>query len=129
MNFQDFYKLLNEDKKKDSEDSEKELFNKFLEKRKEGAKKIESSAREKGGYSILTATHFKAKEIPYKESEKWVDKKDKKEHYKKKAKETLDKLRDLDSLTQKEFQALTGELEVWGEVYIRLKEGKTKFVD
>lgn len=127
MDFENLYNLLNEEKKK--KDSDEDLFDKFLEKRKEGAKKIESSAREKGGYSILTATHFKAKEIPYKESEKWADKKDKKAHYKKKAKETLDKLRDLDSLTQKEFQALTGELEVWGEVYIRLKEGKTKFVD
>ena len=29
------------------------------------------------------------------------------------------KLKDLDKLSQKEFQALMGELEVWGEVYIR----------
>ena len=37
----------------------------------------------------------------------------------KKTEDVYSKLSDLDSLSQKEFQALMGELEVYGEVYIR----------
>ena len=73
----------------------------------------------KGGFSLLTAIHYKAKLKPYAESEKWHNKEGKEVHYKAKAKEVYEKLKDLDSLSQKEFQSLMGELEVWGEVYIR----------
>ena len=44
-----------------------EAFPKFLEKRAAGAHKIADSAKAKGGFSTLTAIHFKAKEVPYKE--------------------------------------------------------------
>ena len=101
-----------------------EAFPKFLEKRAAGAHKIAESARSKGGYSTLTAIHFEAKAKPYKEAmateKKFEGDCDKcNAHYKEKAEEVYAKLKDLDSLSQKEFQALMGELEVWGEVYIR----------
>jgi hypothetical protein len=96
-----------------------EEFETFLAKRLAGAEKIQSMTEKKGGYSILTAIHYKAKLKPYAESEKWADKEGKNEHYKAKAKEVYAKLKDLDSLSQKQFQSLMGELEVWGEVYIR----------
>jgi hypothetical protein len=44
--------------------SEEEKFNEFLEKRSTGAAKLAQSAKEKGGYSILTAIHFAAKAKP-----------------------------------------------------------------
>lgn len=94
-------------------------FDEFLTKRKAGANKLASQAKAKGGYSKLTAIHFEAKAKPYAESLKHSNDKNKEVFYKKKAKEVYDKLKDLDSLSQREFQALMGELEVWGEVYIR----------
>ena len=101
-----------------------ESFKQFLSKRADGAAKLESSSREKGGFAILTAIHYAAKAKPYAESKKleveYKDDHDKvNEIYKQKAEEVYAKLKHLDSLSQKEFQALMGELEVWGEVYIR----------
>ena len=94
-------------------------FNLFLKKRLAGAEKIQAMTEKKGGFSLLTAIHYKAKLKPYAESEKWAEKEGKEEHFKSKAKEVYEKLKDLDNLSQKQFQALMGELEVWGEVYIR----------
>lgn len=105
--------------KKEEKLSEEESFELFLTKRLAGAEKIQAMTEKKGGFSTLTAIHYKAKLKPYAESEKWAEKKGKEEHFKAKAKEVYAKLKDLDSLTQREFQALMGELEVWGEVYIR----------
>jgi hypothetical protein len=114
--------------KKEEKLSEEESFDVFLTKRAAGAAKIAHSAKEKGGFSTLTAIHFAAKAKPYAESEKWHAKEGKEAHFKKKAKEVYDKLKDLDSLSQKQFQALMGELEVWGEVYIRTtKPNSIKF--
>jgi hypothetical protein len=96
-----------------------ESFEEFLTKRLAGAEKIQAMTEKKGGYSTLTAIHYKAKLKPYAESEKWSNKENKEEHYKAKAKEVYEKLSNLDTLSQKQFQALMGELEVWGEVYIR----------
>jgi hypothetical protein len=94
-------------------------FEDFLNKRKAGAEKLATSAKAKGGYSILTAIHFAAKEKPYNDCLKWESKNGKEKHFKAKAKEIYSKLSDLDSLTQREFQTLMGELEVYGEVYIK----------
>lgn len=101
-----------------------ESFKQFLSKRAAGAAKLADSSKEKGGFATLTAIHFAAKAKPYKEAEKMENAPDKDSdtvnaYYKKMAEEACSKLKDLDSLSQKEFQALTGELEVWGEVYIR----------
>jgi len=101
-----------------------ESFQQFLTKRAAGAAKIAHSSKEKGGFATLTAIHFAAKAKPYAECErtekKYSEDHDKAiAHYKKMAEELHAKLADLDKLSQKEFQALMGELEVWGEVYIR----------
>jgi hypothetical protein len=94
-------------------------FDEFLHKRKGSAEKLAASAKAKGGYSILTAIHFAAKEKPYNDCLKWENKKSKEKHYKDKAKEIYSKLSNLDNLSQREFQSLMGELEVYGEVYIQ----------
>ena len=101
-----------------------ESLKQFLSKRAAGAAKLANTSKEKGGFATLTAIHFAAKAKPYKEAEKMENAPDKdcdvaNAHYKKMAEEVYAKLKDLDSLSQKEFQALMGELEVWGEVYIR----------
>jgi hypothetical protein len=107
-----------------------ESFQQFLIKRAAGAAKLENSSREKGGFAILTAIHYAAKAKPYAESKKleveYKDDHDKvNEIYKQRAEEVYAKLKDLDSLSQKEFQSLMGELEVWGEVYIRATKPKS----
>jgi len=94
-------------------------FDEFLNKRKAGAEKLEAQTRKKGGYSLLTAIHYAAKEKPYADALKWQNKEGKEKHFKEKAEEIYKKLADLDSLTQREFQDLMGRLEVYGEVYIR----------
>jgi hypothetical protein len=96
-----------------------ESFLEFLNKRLAGAIKIESSTRKKGGYSLLTAIHYKAKLKPYKDAIKHVKKEDRDKHYKMMADETYKKLKDWDKMSQREFQAAMGILEVYGEVYIR----------
>jgi hypothetical protein len=96
-----------------------EKFDEFLHKRKAGAEKLEAQTRKKGGYSLLTAIHYAAKLKPYTDAIKWENKKGKEKYYKDKAKEIYSKLSNLDNLTQREFQSLMGELEVYGEVYIR----------
>lgn len=96
-----------------------EIFDEFVEKRKAGADKIARAAEAKGSYSTLTAYHFKAKEKPYADAFKHREKEDKSEYYKKKVEETLEKLKGFDNLSQKEFQILTGVLEVYGEVYLQ----------
>ena len=96
-----------------------ESFLEFLHKRLAGAIKIETSTRKKGGYSLLTAIHYKAKLKPYKDAIKHANKEDKDKHYKLMADETYKKLKDWDKMSQREFQAAMGILEVYGEVYIR----------
>jgi hypothetical protein len=100
------------------------MFPTFVKKRAEGAKKIEDAARGKGMYAILTAYHFAGKVKPYADSLKKAQKEDKESHFKEKYKEAYDKLKDLDSLSQKDFQMITGTLEAYGEVYIQSKKPK-----
>mgnify|MGYP006890098874 CR=1 FL=1 len=51
-------------------------------------------------------------------------KEDKESHFKVKYEEVYSKLGDIDSLTQKEFQAISGTLEAYGEVYLQAKTPK-----
>lgn len=104
-------------------ESKKDKFLDFLETRKKGAAKIQKSAQEKGGYSLLTSQHFKAKEIPYKKAIQHSSDENKKEYFEEEAEKCLAKLKSWKTMTQKEFQTVMGELEVWGEVYIK-SEGK-----
>jgi len=125
------YQLMLEKRVQPKPDTE-EALQQFLDKRAAGAAKIANSSKEKGGFATLTAIHFAAKAKPYAECEK-MEKDPNKDcdkvnaHYKKMAEEVYAKLADLDKLSQKDFQALMGELEVWGEVYIRAtKPGSLK---
>jgi hypothetical protein len=119
-----FETLINESilkgKKDDTEDLET-----FVKKRSNGAEKIQQSSSAKGGFSTLTAIHFKAKEIPYKQSLKHIKDKDS-SFFKKKADECFNKLKNWKSMSQKEFQHVMGQLEAYGEVYIRSLETKGK---
>ena len=117
------YQLILE-KRVDTDPSSTESFERFLDKRLAGAEKLAESTKAKGGYSTLTAIHYAAKAKPYAEciklnSQHKEDYEKVNELYKQKAEAVYSKLSDLDSLSQKEFQALMGELEVYGEVYIR----------
>jgi hypothetical protein len=101
-----------------------ESLKQFLAKRLSGAIKIADSSQHKGGFATLTAIHYKAKLKPYRDAEKMeknpnMDCDKCNAHYKKMAKQLHAKLADLDKLSQREFQSLMGELEVYGEVYIR----------
>lgn len=112
-----FYKLL-----ENIIESHTDSFIDFLETRKKGAEKIRKAAQEKGGASLLTAQHFKAKEVPYKKSIQHATDDNRESYYKEEAEKCLAKLKSWDSMTQKEFQSVMGELEVWGEVYIKSKK-------
>jgi hypothetical protein len=101
-----------------------DTFATFVTKRAAGAKKIELSAFRKGKFAILTGYHFAGKVKPYADALKKSSKEDRAEHFKAKYKDLHAKLKDLDSLTQKEFQMLTGSLEAYGEVYIQSKTPK-----
>lgn len=91
----------------------------FFERRASGAKKIQKAAQAKGGPSILTAYHFRAKEKPYKECLARLNDPSYAEAH---ADNCLDQLKDWKKMTQKEFQEVMGRLEVYGEVFIQTAE-------
>lgn len=100
-----------------------ENLSEFVEKRAAGAKKIQKLTEEKGGVSKLTSIHFKAKEIPYKNCSKHIN--DTNSNFiEEKADECMEKLKNWNTMSQKEFQTIMGQLEAYGEVYIRLAETK-----
>jgi len=89
----------------------------FLEKRLEGAKKIASQARAKGGYAKLTAWHFESKLPEYQKLIQLAKQKSKKEVKEKAETEFshyMNKVRS--ARTEKEFQVASGQMEVWGEL-------------
>lgn len=93
----------------------------FLQDRKDGAEKIKKAAEEKGGPAALTATHFAAKDKPYQEaidaaSDVELD------HCLEQALNILKQLTDLENLSQTQFQALTGQVEAYGEAYIASRD-------
>lgn len=95
----------------------------FVKKRAAGARKIEQMAEKKGGYSLLTAVHFKAKETPYNAALKHCEDEGS-DFIEKKADECFNKLKDWKNLSQRDFQYIMGQLEAYGEVYIRSKYNK-----
>jgi len=92
---------------------------KFIEKRKSGADKIRKSAEAKGGPSKLTAIHFAAKEIPYKQALELSTKDTCNTSLKKKGDDLASKLKSWHTMSQKEFQTVMGQLEAYGEIYIK----------
>lgn len=109
-----FYKLY--EAVKNTVLSAEEKFEEFLNKRAQGAAKIAATSKKKGGFALPTFYHFDAKASPYADC---VKHKDDEEHIHKKANDCLKKLQSWDKMSQREFQAVMGELEVYGEVYIR----------
>jgi hypothetical protein len=92
---------------------------KFIEKRKSGADKIRKSSEAKGGPSKLTAIHFAAKEVPYKQALQLSTKDSCNKTLKKRGDELASKLKSWHTMSQKEFQHIMGQLEAYGEVYIK----------
>jgi hypothetical protein len=102
------------------------LFPTFVRKRYEAAKKIADTSEDRGKFAILSFYHFAAKLKPYLNAKRW-EKKDTETRcdlFKERYKKAYAKLKNLDSLTQKEFQSLTGILEAYGEVYLQSKKPK-----
>lgn len=94
-------------------------YEEFLEARQAGAEKIHKAAAAKGGPALLTAQHFKAKAKPYKIAIKHANDEQRNKLFAEHAEQCLKQLKQWKSMTQKEFQTVMGELEVWGEVYIK----------
>lgn len=95
----------------------------FLKNRKTGAQETAKKAKEKGGDAMLSYYHFAAKDKPYAEvirtfKNEGLETAIKlcKKEYKRLMKET-----DLD-MSQKDYQAIVGRIEVYGECYIRLSK-------
>jgi hypothetical protein len=101
-----------------SEYSNKDLIS-FIEKRKSGAAKIQKSSEAKGGAAKLTAIHFAAKQVPYKKALSMATKDNCAKKLKQKGDELISKLKSWDTMSQKEFQHVMGQLEAYGEVYIK----------
>lgn len=97
----------------------KEDLIKFFKKRKEGAKNTASSARAKGGPSMLTYYHFAAKNKPYFEAIEAIKRDKPLSFFEKKFKDALRKINEDE---QKKFQELSGIMEVWGECVAKVKE-------
>jgi hypothetical protein len=96
-------------------------FTDFAGKRFEGAAKIASDAKEKGGAALLTYHHFAVKLKHYKEaSEGGFDLDKAKEDYAEQMKQ-LHALMDSDKPDPIEFQKIVGLIEVLGELIIKAK--------
>lgn len=121
MNFDNKLNFLLEKSTKDAPETLPE----FLETRKAGAEKIAKSAKEKGGPSLLTAAHFKAKRVPYTQAIKHAKAREKEEPLegcKERADELVKMLKNWHKMSQNDFQKITGELEAYGESYLKSKE-------
>jgi hypothetical protein len=96
----------------------------FLKNRRKGAQNNAADAKAKGGDAILSYYHFQAKDKPYREVTQILKNDGLKAAIKFSKSETKRVIRELDFIndTQKEFQALMGVIEVFGECYIKLQE-------
>ncbi len=98
-------------------------FEKFIEARKTGADKIRRTAEVKGGPAKLTAIHFAAKEKPYAQALRMLEKPDCDKVLKSKANALAARIQQWHKMTQREFQDLVGQFEAYGEVYLEHKKG------
>lgn len=93
----------------------------LFRKRKEGAEKIAVSTKEKGGPSKMTAWHFQAKLPQYDSVFKVLSEPDPENKVKAKFDQLVASLSSkMDS--QRHFQEIMGEIEVWGEVLVQLRK-------
>lgn len=100
---------------------ESEDIHDFLKNRKSGAQETAKKAKEKGGDAMLSYYHFAAKDRPYNEVIRTF-KNDGLDAAIKLCKSEYKRLmRDCDlDMSQKDYQAIVGRIEVFGECYIRL---------
>jgi hypothetical protein len=97
-------------------DNKNKKFIDFAETRKVGAEKIADTAKEKGGFALLTWHHFKVKLPYYKKAENG------KFNLEEAQKEFNDTYKKISSdMSQIEFQREVGRLEVLGELIIKEK--------
>jgi hypothetical protein len=94
----------------------------FLKNRRKGAQNNAADAKAKGGDAILSYYHFEAKDKPYAEVMKALKNDGLKTAIKFSKDQTKSIMKELDFIndTQKDFQALMGKIEVYGECYIKL---------
>ena len=99
----------------------------FITNRRKGAQNNASDAKAKGGDAMLSYYHFAAKDKPYREVMQALKNDGLQSAIKFCKNETKRVIRELDFIkdTQKEFQQIVGEIEVYGECYIKLQS----FVD
>ena len=99
----------------------------FLKNRRKGAQNNAADAKAKGGDAILSYYHFAVKDKPYREVMQALKNDGLQSAIKFCKNETKRVIRELDFIkdTQKEFQQIVGEIEVYGECYIKLQS----FVD
>ena len=91
----------------------------FAQARHDGAKKISDSAKEKGGYSMLTYYHFVVKLPYYKAAAKGkFNLVDTKKELKEQQSELNEVLKKFESGDQIPFQKIMGKIEVLGELII-----------
>jgi hypothetical protein len=86
----------------------------FFQKRRDGAKTIAVNAKAKGGPAMLTYYHFAAKDPLYKQVLDAIKSDKKEQFFKSKYDQSMSKLHRT-KFDEKDFQKLSGELEVWGE--------------
>lgn len=101
----------------------------FVKKRKEGAAKIQKSSEDKGGAAKLTAIHFAAKEKPYSHALDISTKEDYEKILKSKGNELVTKLKQWHTMSQRDFQTVMGQLEAYGEVYIKCVKPNSVQID
>jgi hypothetical protein len=102
------------------------LFPEFVQKRLESAKKFFALFKERGKFSTLSAWHFGAKIKPYLMAKRWSKKpaKEREHLFKERYKRAYLRLKNLDKLSQKDFQSVSGVLETYGELYLQSKKPK-----
>ena len=110
-------KMIYNEAKKQSEDPVV-----FLKNRKTGAAESAKKAKEKGGDALLSYYHFAAKDKPYAEIMRKLQEAGMSETIQlcKEKYENLISQVDLD-MNQKKYQEIVGEIEVYGECYIKFK--------
>lgn len=94
----------------------------LFHKRKDGARKIAEEAKSKGGPSQMTAWHFYAKLPQYEQVFSVFRNSDPVSTVRTKFKSLVAQLSKVENMSQKEFQELMGEIEVWGEVLVQLEK-------
>ncbi len=94
----------------------------LFHKRKEGAHKIATEAKTKGGPAQLTAWHFAAKNPEYQKCLSILQQSNPQNTILSKYKSLLGKLNNIDDMSQQQFQELIGQTEVYGEVFVQLNK-------